>query len=138
MALNIHKWFQKWASRTAWIPKPPLLVGAAMAWLLTQVFVYVTWVPFRAQSFVDTWSVLNALTGTRDDVGLTAAQVPYLLLFLPILVDTFVVGAASGRQLARKLPNWSHATAAVVLGAVFAVLLFMMPLEVSSFIYFQF
>ncbi|GAB3734955.1 MBOAT family protein [Luteimonas pelagia] len=137
-ALAVHKEFGK--ARRRWLPAglfPPVL-AVALAWLATQFFVYLTWIPFRAPDFGASWEILRGVFQARDDAGLTRAAIPYALLIAPIFVDTFVVGFAAGRRVAARLPAWSHPVAAFALGAILAVLLFMMPLEVNSFIYFQF
>lgn len=136
VALVLHKAF---ADATARIPRPALFAAAwtLCAWLLTQGFVLLSWVPFRAQDFADTTRVLGAFAGTGE--GGARAAIPYLAILLPLAVDTLVVGISSTRlRLARHLPVLRPAIAALVLGGVAAVALAGMPLSVKSFIYFQF
>jgi D-alanyl-lipoteichoic acid acyltransferase DltB (MBOAT superfamily) len=138
IALNVHKWFRAWHAR---IPRMPMafgLLGVAMAWLVTQGFVYLTWIPFRAQTFADSFTVLSAVTAFRDDAALARGSIPYALLAIPLLVDTFVVGLSADKKIGAHLPHTGHRTAALLMGGVLALLLFMMPLRVTNFIYFQF
>lgn len=137
-ALTVHKEFSKLRQRFLPAGLVPPLLGIALAWMVTQFFVYLTWIPFRAADFGDTAEVLRGVFQMRHDTGLTRAAIPYALLIAPIAIDTFVVGLSAGRRLADRLPAWRHTVAACAMGAVMAFLLFMMPLEVSSFIYFQF
>ena len=135
-ALNLHKAFTRWTGRVAGLAVPAV-VGTAAAWLLTQAFVYATWVPFRAEGFRDTWDVFHAISGLRDDTGLRAASIPYLLILAPVLVDTFVVSFLDTGPRATERSH-GQLRLALAFGIAFAFLLFMMPLEVTSFIYFQF
>ena len=136
IALSIHK---AWANATSGIPRTVaagVLWGVA-AWVLTQLFVLLTWVPFRAQDFDDTLDVLRAFVGI--DGGGVRASIPYLAILLPLLVDTLIIGISSARiKLANHLPVLTPATAAMLLGGVAALALASMPLAVKSFIYFQF
>ena len=135
-ALSVHK---AWASATSRIPRPALVAAtwAVLAWGVTQLFVLLTWVPFRAQDFASTVDVLGAFVGLGD--GGARAPIPYLLILAPLVVDTFLVGMSSVRmRLASRLPALAPVTAAVMLGVIAAVALTGMPLSVQSFIYFQF
>jgi len=117
--------------RAPWAP----LAWTFAAWGLTQLFVLLCWVPFRARGFEDTLAVLSAFAGLRDDEGLTHASMPYLLLVLPVLADTlFVSEKIRLPRIEFRRPEWFYAAA----GAILAILLTMVPLELKSFIYFQF
>ncbi|GAA3931690.1 MBOAT family O-acyltransferase [Luteimonas lutimaris] len=136
MALSIHK---AWAGATKNIRRPVVVaaIWGLAAWGLTQLFVLLTWVPFRAQDFAGTLDVLGAFIG-RDDGG-TRASIPYIAVLLPLFVDTALVGISSARfRLAGRLPALGPVTAALALGGVAAVALAGMPLAVKNFIYFQF
>ncbi|MGY1425767.1 MBOAT family O-acyltransferase [Lysobacter sp. A289] len=135
-ALSVHK---AWSSATAGIPKPAAigLLWAVLAWGVTQLFVLLTWIPFRARDMGDTMEVLRAFAGM--DTGGARAAIPYLAILLPLIVDTLVVGISSARlRVASRLPTLSPVTAAVMIGCIAAVALASMPLAVKSFIYFQF
>src|SRR5690606_22769503 len=93
-ALSVHK---AWASATSGIPRPALVaaVWAALAWAITQLFVLLTWIPFRAPDFAGTIDVLKAFLG--QDAGGARAVIPYLGILAPLFVDTFLVGVSSAR-----------------------------------------
>lgn len=137
-ALIVHKSF---ADRMRGVMRGalPVAMWTAAAWVITQLFVLLTWIPFRAQTFEDSILVLSAFVGLRMDHGLKAAAVPYAMLLLPVLLDIFAVGMPAVRlRLRERMPAVSPYAAAAVLGIATGLLLFMMPLEVTSFIYFQF
>ncbi|MDG1826184.1 MAG: MBOAT family O-acyltransferase [Henriciella sp.] len=110
----------------------PVIVGL----LATQVFVVLTWVPFRAESFADTMTIWSAFTGLRagGSDGLTV----YVWLIIPLIA----LDAALGRG---RLKTFTKATVLrrpivywAALGVLAAVLLSLYPLEAAPFVYFQF
>jgi alginate O-acetyltransferase complex protein AlgI len=136
VALTAHKAF---AEVTSGIRKPLFMVAlwTVCSWLLTQAFVLLTWIPFRAQNFSGTIDVLRAFAGI-DDGGMRA-KIPYLAILLPLAVDTFVVGMVISRlRLNDRVPAMGPLATALALGCITAVALASMPLLVKSFIYFQF
>jgi D-alanyl-lipoteichoic acid acyltransferase DltB (MBOAT superfamily) len=112
--------------RYAWLP---------LAWLLTQVFVLVTWVPFRAQSFADTRTFLGALSLQRGDLGLVSQPLPLGLLFIPIVTEHLLLQNPKLAGLAQ--PRRPYLALAVA-GVCLALTLPWLELKVQSFIYFQF
>jgi len=134
LALATHKLFrskfptalQGGPARYAWLP---------VAWLLTQGFVLLAWVPFRAGSFADTSLVLHAFAFARDDAGLQSQTLPLALLTIPILVEHVLVQNPG-------LPAfpWPKrpVLVLVLLGVGFALALPLIELAVQNFIYFQF
>jgi alginate O-acetyltransferase complex protein AlgI len=111
------------------------IAWAFTAWCLTQFFVLLCWVPFRAANFTDTVAVLSAFAGLRHDQGLTHAAAPYALLLIPVLIDTFFVSERIRLpRIEFRRTEWFYALA----GAILAILLTMVSLELKSFIYFQF
>lgn len=119
-----------------YLPSP----GAALGWLATISFVFLTWVLFRAESFSDAVSILGAMM----DVGTITSVSPRLLpepaelisvLILAMLIST--LGPTSqvfaGERLRPRV--WS----AVVSGLALAVaILAMGGGESREFIYFEF
>jgi D-alanyl-lipoteichoic acid acyltransferase DltB (MBOAT superfamily) len=111
------------------------IVGVAMAWVVTQGFVMLCWVPFRAESFGDTVRVMEGLWSVMVGAGGEARNFPWLLVLMPLAVDTFLV---SQRE---KSDRW--VVRSPVLGAVFWVLavlvgILFMRVELVPFLYFQF
>jgi alginate O-acetyltransferase complex protein AlgI len=134
LALGAHKLFRsRWPTlfmsgpaRWAWLPA---------AWLATQGFVLLAWVPFRAASLGDTSIILRALTFSRAAVGLESQVIPISLLAVPILVEHLLV--QNPRLPALPWPTRPVVVLAVV-GICFALVLPLLELEVQNFIYFQF
>ncbi len=134
LALGAHKLFRARApqlfrtgpARYAWLP---------LAWALTQAFVLLAWVPFRAASFQDTRAIWSALVLVRNDAGLASASIPLSLLTLPILAEHLFLQNP-------RLPRvpWPRRPLLVLalLGLAFALVLPLIELDVQSFIYFQF
>ena len=134
LALGAHKLFRsRWptlfvrgAARYAWLP---------LAWLLTQSFVLLAWVPFRAASFADTSTIWHALFAARDDAGLKSSVIPWALLLVPIVAEHVLMQNP-------RLPRvpWPRRPLLVLalLGLSFALVLPLLELQVQNFIYFQF
>lgn len=135
-ALAINK---AWSEMTAAVRKPVVVaaIWTVLAWTLTQCFVLLTWIPFRAEDLADTMDVLRAFAGQSE--GGSRASIPYVAILLPLLVDTLLIGLGSARfRLALRLPTLKPMVVAVALGCITAFALASMPLAVKSFIYFQF
>ena len=111
-------------------------LGAVAGLILTQAFVLLTWVPFRAESFGDTLTVWHAFTGLREG---GAGVFPWTVWLVPLLI---VIDAVLGRTDWRRLGRSDILRRPVVywtaLGALTAVLLSLYPLEAAPFVYFQF
>jgi alginate O-acetyltransferase complex protein AlgI len=104
--------------------------------ILTQFFVLMTWVPFRAESFSDTLEVWHAFTGLRDG---GARQLPWAVWLLPglIAIDA-LFGKSEWRHLGHRAILRVPAVYWAGLGVVTALLLALYPLEAKPFVYFQF
>lgn len=134
LALAVHKLFRTHfptafaagAPRWAWVP---------LAWFLTQAFVLLMWVPFRAPSLGDTGLIWGALLGARDDAGLKGRALPWTLLGLPILVEHLLL--QNPRLPALPWPRKPLLILALV-AACLALILPLLELKVQNFIYFQF
>jgi len=134
LALAAHKLFRsRWPTlfldgllRYAWLP---------VAWLLTQGFVFLAWVPFRAASFGDTATFFRALAGFRHDAGLEASVVPWTLLCIPILTEHLLV---QNPRLPRLIRLRRPLLVLALLGGALALALPLFELQVQNFIYFQF
>lgn len=111
------------------------IAGVALAWVVVQGFVMLCWVPFRAESFSDTLSVLEGLWSVVIGAGGEARKFPWLLVILPLAVDTFLFSQreGSGRWVVRR-PVFAAALLAL---AVLVGILFM-RVELVPFLYFQF
>jgi alginate O-acetyltransferase complex protein AlgI len=111
------------------------MAGVVLAWIAVQSFVMLCWVPFRAESFSDT---LVALCGVRDflcGAGGMVAGFPWMLAFVPLLVDTFLV---SKREEATRFVISNPMLAAAILTVTLLVGILFMRSELVPFLYFQF
>jgi alginate O-acetyltransferase complex protein AlgI len=139
LALCIHKLYGKWQPGVGpGVLVRRLLSSTPAAWLITQAFVLACWVPFRAVTWDDTWSVWSSLAHIGR-VPLMDSRM-LVIIIVPLLIDTLFV---SGRI---KLPlgawrGWFSGRpwrVALVLGAMFGLALLIMPMVVKPFIYFRF
>ena len=111
-------------------------IGFLYGLLATQVFVLLTWVPFRAESFADTLVIWAACTGLRD--GGSAEISPLVWLLVPLIAFDAILGRGglkalkASRILRQPLVYWSG------LGVLSGIMLALYPLEASPFVYFQF
>ena len=134
LALGAHKLFRsRWPAMFR--NGPARYVWAPLAWLLTQGFVLLAWVPFRAASLSDTGTIIHAFTLSRASVGLKSQVIPLSLLALPILVEHLLL--QNPRLPAVPWPRRPFLILAL-LGVCLALVLPLMELQVQNFIYFQF
>jgi alginate O-acetyltransferase complex protein AlgI len=133
-ALALHK---RWMVASAPLRTRPNArwVWPMAAWLLTQMFVLCTWLPFRAESFADTGQFVAALSGLRAEDGLRSAPLPWALLTIPILADHLLVANKALPVFPWPKRPW---LALVLLALCFAWALPFVTMELQSFIYFQF
>lgn len=108
---------------------------AALSLLVTQLFVLLCWVPFRAVSWGDTMVVWHKLAELAVTTWQVTQPVPWLLLLVPLLADTWLVGSEKFRQ--RWAWRSTPAFYAVVAVSLVVGLLFM-HIGYAPFIYFQF
>lgn len=111
------------------------VVALALGVAITQAWVFLLWVPFRADSFADTTYILSVMfgAGTSGERGYPIWML--LLVLLPVLVDA-MAGAKVERL--RKMRPGSPFVYGMVAGAAFALILVLLPLDSSPFIYFRF
>lgn len=133
-ALIVHKVFRsRWPSLLA--IGPARYAWAPLAWLLTQGFVLLAWVPFRAASLADTSTMLRAFTFAPDSIGLRSQAIPLSLVVLPILIEHLLV--QNPRLPALPWPR-RPLLVLMVAGVCLALVLPLLELTVRNFIYFQF
>lgn len=135
IALCVHKLWSQWrgdrATSTAWL-------HVIAAWIATQVFVLITWVPFRAP---DLGSTLHFFTTAAHPGALSA---PDCHITWPWLVLPPVIDALLHRRITSATPPvsgtaWRPAWAVGAVAAlVFLLILALGTWESQSFIYFQF
>jgi D-alanyl-lipoteichoic acid acyltransferase DltB (MBOAT superfamily) len=128
-ALALHKRL----TESAWT-RLPEMARWVVGLLATQLFVLVCWIPFRASSFSDTWTVLRGVFAGTSASGLEHVPFDWIVV-LPLLADHVLL---ENKRLP-SMPWLRHAAVALVLiGLFWAIALPLLKLDVQSFIYFQF
>lgn len=126
-ALSLHR---------ALVKTRGIRLGLLLSLLITQVFVLLTWVPFRADNFGDVVTIWTAFTGLRDGGEMQLSVLVWLVIPL-IAVDAWL-----GRRPWRKMvvPKWLAQPTVywTGMGALTAILLALYPLQAAPFVYFQF
>ncbi|MEZ5945443.1 MAG: MBOAT family O-acyltransferase [Hyphomonas sp.] len=111
-------------------------IGFLPGLILTQLFVLLAWVPFRAESFSDTLEIWYAFTGLRQGgegwLHWTVWLVPVLIALDALLGLPAVKRLGRAPILREPLVYWG------AVGALTAILLALYPLEARPFVYFQF
>ena len=111
-------------------------IGFVFGLVATQVFVLLTWVPFRAESFGDTLVIWSAFTGLRD--GGSAELSSWIWLLVPLIAMDALLGKGGLKQLKDSRVFRHPALYWGSLGVLTGILLALYPLEASPFVYFQF
>jgi alginate O-acetyltransferase complex protein AlgI len=95
LALATSHWWSARRARMGRVPSKSIGVRFA-CWLATYVFVCITWVLFRAQSFPVALSMLRKMAGLAPG-GIAWLYSP-LLMVLPIVIVAHVVGIVAARR----------------------------------------
>jgi hypothetical protein len=106
--------------------------------VVTQIIVFLLWIPFRASNFQDTLNFIGnifLLKSGAPGAEHLAGMIPWLLLVLPVVCDTFVVRSLRAWREKPAL-NPELAFAILVLATLCVALLAKTGLR--PFIYFQF
>lgn len=127
LALCLHRAFMKTGG---------LRLGFVASLFITQIFVLLTWVPFRADNFQDVVAIWSAFAGLRE--GGEAPLSPLVWLVIPLIAVDGWLGRRHRRMpalaawVAQPPVYWAG------LGALTAILLALYPLQAAPFVYFQF
>ena len=116
--------------------KARVAIGFVYGLIATQIFVLLTWVPFRAESFGDTLVIWSAFTGLRD--GGSAEISAWVWLLVPIIALDAFLGQGGLKRLKTSRIFRRPAFYWASLGVLSGILLALYPLEASPFVYFQF
>ena len=138
LALAVNHWWSGWRDRVGFAAKSPECVkwgGLVVSWMLVQMFVMLCWVPFRAESFADTMAVFGGLWSVLCGEGGLAKNFPWVLVLVPLAVDTFLV---SQREGSREWVVRRPVLAAALLALAVLVGILFMRVELVPFLYFQF
>src|SRR5580704_357491 len=112
--------------------------GLVAGWVITQIIVFLLWIPFRASNFQDTLNFISGLFSLRaghSSVEQQLGMIPWLLLVLPIVCDTFVVRSLRVR---RQKPAFNPELAFAILVLATLCVAMLAKTGLRPFIYFQF
>jgi alginate O-acetyltransferase complex protein AlgI len=133
-ALCVNHAWRDWRDRTA---SPSFTLPPTLAWigsfLLTQATVFLCWIPFRAQNFQDSLTILASLGRLFATSWVTT--LPWFLILVPVLVDTWLVG---DKPFATRLTLRSNTAVYVMVLVGMLIGLLFMHLGSVPFIYFRF
>jgi alginate O-acetyltransferase complex protein AlgI len=134
LGLCVHKWATGERPSRARMAITQI-VQAATALLITQLWVVLLWVLFRAQSFSDSMTILSGMFGLRN--GEAAQTLPITALVAVVAVVS--LDGVLGRLLAtRPVRSISPLTYGVAMGVVIELVLFAAVMANKPFVYFQF
>ena len=141
LALCIHKLWLRWSPANQRLASLRSMISSTgFSWALTQVFVLLCWVPFRAANFRDAVTVWGSFVSMRKaDIVSLDWHIP-LMIVIPLLVDTLFVSGI----VRLNPPYWQGFFTqrpwriGLAMGMVFGLALLIVPLVIRSFIYFQF
>ncbi|PZD95468.1 MBOAT family protein [Paenibacillus sambharensis] len=124
IALVVHR---LWSMKVRPLP-------ALCGWLLTFLFINLTWVFFRAEDLSEAFRLLKGLTGLNGigNIGLIQDLPPILLL--AILMPIVLLAPNSAERLESLRPSWRAGAAAAILFTI--AMLFLN--RITPFLYFNF
>ncbi len=128
--------------RSAGISQPHSIFGGKysvllLGWVWTQAVVFLLWVPFRAESASDTFTVLSAIFGSRYSDAASLLPWWFAPALLAVLLTDAVMGMLRNLYGANAMFARGYIVALLV-GLLLGLLPLFIPLEVQPFIYFQF
>ncbi|CAM4408252.1 MBOAT family O-acyltransferase [Paenibacillus tarimensis] len=123
-ALVVHR---LWSSKVRPLP-------AWCGWLLTFLFINLTWVFFRAENLSQAFRLLKGLAGLNGIGNISLIQDLPAILLLAILMPVVLLAPNSAERLALLRPSW-RAGAAIAVMFVIAMLYLN---RITPFLYFNF
>lgn len=137
LALVLHRIYTSSAAKRR-LASLPARLRLGSAWLSTQLFVLLSWIPFRLNEVGEALEVLSAFAGIRESTAAPRIGSAWILLILPVLADTFALAALDRKRTEAPEDGAAPLACYVILGALFAVALVLIPIQTEPFIYFQF
>lgn len=135
-ALIVHKLFRRQRKETAAISTSNS-VWPLLCWIFTFVFVSLTWIPFRCQSFSDTVSIFYSFACFSSSGNMSISDSTWMLWTL--LITLLAAHALS--RLGWTATWWRNVPSFVFFtnyGIAWAIVLSLRSMENTPFIYFQF
>jgi len=111
--------------------------SATVGWLVTLPLVMLGWIPFRAETLTQTFSLYNKIIQPQNYMHLAFRETFYLIVFL-LMVGMLCLAYVSnaGHSLLHNV--WVHRISEVIGLAVMMFMVFVFLKQVNQFIYFQF
>jgi len=138
LALIVHKLYKTKYSDNYTFSKPVKRLYTTLSWLLTMVFIMVTWVFFRAQTFGTAAQVLKNMFTVKGDVNYSiplGVIILFAITFIGhVLGEKYFYKVEGDQKHIFKRPYFQGALFGII---IFAVLLFGSD-DNQAFIYFQF
>jgi alginate O-acetyltransferase complex protein AlgI len=135
VGLTVHKWIT--GERPSRVTQPATRVAlGVLALAITQLWVMLLWVFFRAQSFGDSMTILSGMFGLRNGSSLQSIQIAALALPLALVALDGALGRASDARSGSL--SISPVVFGAALGLVIVAVLFGTVMANKPFIYFQF
>lgn len=111
--------------------RTPSVIGFWTGLLVTQIRVFALWIPFRAESFIDTTAIIMAMFGQipKGENSLPVWMLAAVLL--PVIVDAVIGRRVEVMRQVIRLPVFTYS---MIIGGVFALILVLVPLSSAPFI----
>lgn len=111
--------------------RTPSVIGFWTGLLVTQIWVFALWIPFRAESFIDTTAIIMAMFGQipKGENSLPVWMLAAVLL--PVIVDAVIGRRVEVMRQVIRLPVFTYS---MIIGGVFALILVLVPLSSAPFI----
>ena len=133
--LAVHKASKPWLSRI-----PDNWAVKAVSWMVTMIFVSFLWVFFRADSWGDSWLIINNIfTNFRVDYIPVFMEVRYVwCIMMAVIIVAHALPSRVWEVLGKVFVNTRWWVKFIVFVVVVQLVIQFMSEEVSPFIYFQF
>ncbi len=131
IALAIHK---LWSTHVKNYFNTELFAYKFVSWLVTMVFICVTWVFFRSQDFATSGLIVQKMFYMINPEGIKWYATS-IIAIIPFVIAAHYIGARLNRYAYFKL---NTIKGLFILFFVILGLIFLQPLQSSPFIYFQF
>ena len=139
MALGIHRGWQRWSVSRGWQPDERRPIYLTASWALTLLFCCLAWVPFRSPSFDITLLILRGLLpGSGGTIEWRHTPTLFILGSAIAWHAVYRFAPSTMGRIPFRTNEVVRWPAMFVLGFSILLLILLVPLNASPFIYFQF